>query len=193
VLALALSPAGAQEAHDVGYAGGSLTAYAVNGYHTLGGDRFWGRYPVGGGTVYRWATDPSFLAKFARRAAADPPSAVWWEVLFADSEQQYHPTPEERRALADEVLAGLRSVVGDGVPIVASAMAPYVQPSTCLGLVWAPGWAAETVAGLVADGLVKPGPEMPALTNDQLQEPPSCHQNEAGQEAHGAALLDWFG
>jgi hypothetical protein len=189
LLLVAPGPATAEHG-DVAYVGGSITRLGVVGAHRSGETSLWDSYPIGGGTLAAWVTDPYYFATFdAERNRTGPPTAVWLQLAFKDREAATYATPEARVQLAVKLLRAIRERVG-AVPIYVSAMADYEPRGLCPSVERAPAMMRALRDTLVAEGWAVPGPKLPALDATQVSD--GCHQNHAGQRAHGEVLRSFF-
>jgi hypothetical protein len=189
----------AKAADRVGYVGCSMTKNAVEGYHAIGGQKFW---PViqsyGGGSVYWWARgigkNDVMWNDFKAYLAAQPPSKIWvqWCTRAGESQQL-----NQQSAL--KVIAEIKRLA-PGVPIYVSAQPGYYLPHSCSvsgidGPLRMELLARQTVA--------LPGPDMgdlkskyqaPSIPPGDETHPDGCHANPFGRETVlGPRLKAFFG
>ncbi len=175
----------------VAYVGGSITKLAVRGAHALGPTSLWRAYDTGGGTLSAWDRYPKYFSRFdAQVIRQGKPTAVWLQLCHTDDDTRTYSTPDARLVLARRVLAATRQRVGD-VPIYVSAMAGYNPVTSCQQVLASPPLMAELAGSLVIAGDCLAGPVLPTLTADQVVSD-GCHQNTAGQQAHGSILRAFF-
>jgi hypothetical protein len=190
LLSSTVAPAGAAPGHTVAYVGGSITRLGVVGAHAVGETGLWESYAIGGGTVLAWHTEPYYFSAFDQELAQHgPPSSVWFQLAFKDEDLAVYDTDQERLQLAVRVLKSIRARVGP-VPVYVSAMAEYQPSGTCPGIFKSPLVMDDLARALVRKGFALAGPTLPPLQSAQLSD--GCHQNEAGQRAHGQVLQSFF-
>ncbi len=164
----------------VGYLGCSNTWMTVDGYHRgHGAGRVWRTLPFGGGSIDQWVEGSHYWADFDAELAAHPVSAVWWHVCMR---------PISGQADVERVLSELRRRIGPSVPVYATKMATYSDPSMCT--MAAVSQSATIVDDLVTRDLVEPGPMLheitPATTTD------GCHPTTALADLDGDNLAAFF-
>jgi hypothetical protein len=190
LLTATVAPAGAGITGSVAYVGGSITRLGVVGAHALGETGLWESYAIGGGTLAAWHTDPYYFSAFdSELAQHGAPTSVWFQLAFRDDELAVYDTDEERLQLAVRVVKSIRARVG-AVPIFVSAMADYEPVGLCPGIVKSPVVMQALVRAVVRKGYAIAGPTLPPLDATQVSD--GCHQNEAGQQAHGQVLQSFF-
>jgi hypothetical protein len=166
----------------VGYLGCSNTWMAVAGYHDVDGTgRLWPSLPAyGGGSVDQWTSASShYWASFDAQEAATPATAIWWHLCL-------HPGTTVAQAQA--VIAILRSKVGN-VPIYATAMATYADPTECP--IADPADSLAIQQSLIAQGVVQAGPMLTPLSRANTTD--GCHPDLATRDADGRSLAAFFG
>jgi hypothetical protein len=174
----------------VAYVGGSITRLGVVGAHAAGVTSLWASYPIGGGTLVEWNTNPYYLALFEEQVARNgPPSSVWVQLAFKDREAIVYDTNRERLDLAARLLQEIRARVGE-VPVYVSPMADYEPLGLCRSVYKAPAMMRSLARTLVEGGYALRGPKLPALDATEVSD--GCHQSEAGQLSHGVVLAEFF-
>lgn len=175
----------------IGFAGCSFTNNAVEGYHQLGGKRFWDVIrQYNGGSVSMWsggATGQSrrYWNGFQNALDAHPDTGIiWWQLCNSpqdDVDTLY------RNALL--VLEEIQNRV-PGALIYISAQHAYMAGHTCND----PDGPARMQAladRLVAEGLALAGPVMGPLAESQTRD--GCHGNLEGMDVLGEQLIAFFG
>lgn len=189
----------AQAAERVGYVGCSMTKNAVEGYHEIGGTKFWPTIQsYGGGSVFWWArgigkADPMWN-DFKHYLAVQPPSKIWVQWCTRAGETQ-----AMNQEAAPKVIAEIRRLA-PGVPIYVSAQPGYFLPHSCSisgldGPFRMEMLARQTVA--------LPGPDMgdlkskyqaPSIPPGDETHPDGCHANPTGRaKVLGPKLKTFFG
>jgi hypothetical protein len=194
----------------VGYVGCSNSAAAVNGYHVVGGNRFWPLLrDYGGGSVTQWAEGiggPAnrFWSAFTRQQEQTPAHVFWLQLCPIATENQ----DNDDEALA--IVAEIRRRVPDAVVYI-SALNDWVAPHVCaICGAQGPENMRADAAEVIATGEALKGPRLPALevrcsdrecgvssagatTQNNQVEPDGCHPNESGEILLGETLKRFFG
>ena len=180
----------------VGYIGCSQSTGSVEGYHEIGGARFWPTVEYGGGSVSRWA-DPTangeYWARFDQNMRQRPATTIWWQlcILTGDADANFND--------ARTVLLQLRQHTAFLSQIYVSAQNGYVAPHVCgMGPPNAEAIAQEVADRLTALGVLR-GPMMSDLRGPDSngfgpnETTDGCHPNGIGRTKLGANLRAFFG
>ncbi len=182
----------ASAAPTIGYVGCSLTLGAVDGYATLGGTKFWpdadtaGSYPGGSVSAWygnlvdpaspnnRWNTFSSLLTKYVHT------NTIWWHLCPPGSAGDTLPTYEETLAVLNQIKQETDAEIYASI----TPQMPLANTNDYDTL-------NSYLTTMTSQGLVKQGPVLTALTQEQLGT--DGHPNEAGKAVWGQDLLGFFG
>lgn len=172
----------------IGYVGCSLTRGAVDGYHELGGTRFWPpAQDYSGGTVERWAenltSSSPYWATFDALNRANPSTVIWWE-LCAHTQ----PSDAANYSYALSVLGEIGRRI-PGVTVYVSAENGWGAPHVC-DVMGVDGPARMRVLRdrLVGEARARLGPDLGDVPTSQIA-PDGCHPDEEGRKLLGAKLV----
>lgn len=178
----------------IGYVGCSLTLAAVDGYESLGGDKFWPdteaarSYPGGSVAAWyadlvnpsregsRWRTFDELLGKY--RATR----SILWHLCPNDNNAEI-PT----YAQVVQVFSEIKKKTSAGIFVTADSVNDRSCPAEdgrC------PKRLREFADRMVRDGLVEKGPLLTPLRTEQVG--PDGHPNKEGQKIWGSVLLGFF-
>jgi hypothetical protein len=183
----------------VGYIGCSQARDAVDGYHKVGGTKFWPALnQYGGGTVVTWARsigkNNAYWGTFKSYMASMPPSKIWIQWCTREGETQ-----TENQTAAVRVLAEVRRLA-PGRQVYVSAQNGYYLPHYCSKSGLLGPYRMELLARNTA---ALPGPDVGDL-HSRYQAPSippgdetvwdGCHANLTGKtKVLGPKLKLFFG
>lgn len=174
----------------VGFVGCSFSNNAVEGYHQLGGQRFWDTIPAyNGGAVSVWASGLTGSSRYWRGfdsmlQAHPDTSTIWWQLCNSPSDDE--TTLYENARL---VLAEIQRRV-PGARIYVSGQHSYSGGHVCRGEPDGPARMQRLSDRLVSEGLAVAGPVMGPLAESQTRD--GCHANQPGMTVLGQQLLAFF-
>lgn len=174
----------------IGFVGCSFTNNAVEGYHTVGGQRFWDTIPAyNGGSVSVWAMNlignSRYWQGFNAALTANPgTSIIWWQVCNSPSEDE-NMLYQNARVVLGEVQRRV-----PGARVYVSAQHSYSGGHVCRGEPDGPARMQRLADRLVSEGLAVAGPVMGPLAESQTRD--GCHANQQGMTVLGQQLLSFF-
>jgi hypothetical protein len=174
----------------IGFVGCSFSNNAVEGYHLVGGQRFWDTVPqYNGGSVSIWAEDLTGRSRYwqgfdAMLTAHPDTSIIWWQVCNSPSDDE--TTLYENARL---VLAEIQRRV-PGARVYVSGQHSYSGGHVCRGEPDGPARMQRLADRLVTEGLAVAGPVMGPLAESQTRD--GCHANQQGMTVLGQQLLSFF-
>lgn len=182
------SAGGTGSTNIVGYIGASVTVYAVDGYHQIGGDNLWPSVgpAYGGGSIAKWSMNGGqYWQTFDQMRARFPgTNIIWWELVTSQE------NPADNFDNAVKVVALLRQRMPDALLYV-SAQEDYTLGHVCPNSgANGPARMQAVADQLVAGGYALPGPVMGPLSPSQMET--DCHPNTDGQQLLGNQLRDFF-
>ncbi len=182
------SGGGTGNTNTVGYIGASVTADAIEGYFSVGGDNFWPSAgpAIGGGSISKWAANNGLYWQTFDQMRAQHPGTkiIWWELVTSQQ------NAADNFDNAVKVVTLLRQRIPDAVLYV-SAQEDYSGGSVCDNSgADGPVRMQTVVDQLVAGGYALPGPVMGPLGPSQLRD--ECHADTAGKQLLGNQLRAFF-
>jgi hypothetical protein len=172
----------------IAYIGCSNTKIVVEGYHEVGGTKFWPSLNYGGGTIIRWAGDISgsgtYWDTFQSQLGKSGATSVWWQMCTQSS-----TTPAANATAAAAVLKEIHKRVPN-VPVYTSAINGFSDHVCTLT-----GAKGPSDMQTLATSLTPPEQDGPDVGDLSLQQtrPDGCHPNDVGSVLIGQILKDFFG
>lgn len=175
----------------IGYVGCSMTMDAVDGAISLGSADFWNTLPVySSGGVYQWASNlnSSYWTEFQAAQDAQPTTTVWWQLCSLNS-----TADKETYDNALIVVNEIRRRIPD-VTVYVSAQPGYNPSTHTCNIAGSTGpTRMESLANqIVKNGVAFPGPTIGPLDYPSQTVTDGCHGNDAGEEAMGQQLINFF-
>jgi hypothetical protein len=188
-----LSTANAAGVNQIGYIGCSNTMMSVQGYHGVGGNKFWPQYNTSSGAIQFWAqtSQNQFWGGYVTNIFNYSQPLIVWAQL-CENVNSYAPTDY---AHVTQMLTNLRRL-SPGATVYVSAINSYNPVGMCVDMGPTNQGYTDSVAWrdqAVADGLASLGPDMGPLTlSPPLVVSDKCHPSTTGMQFLGNQLKTFF-